>query len=1185
MPILLSTISHSSGERLLDEVHFTYASDAADLGRLSRRTDTHHDGQAYTTTQTFDCTADPALAGALLYVRTVKTHDGLTVVTRHSRSALTGRLWRKSDVLGVTTAYAYDGLGRLVSRTLDSGGAHTNTMTFDHAITRGTQEAFQALATDSNGNKRCVGRDGAGRALYIAPNGIDDGVHDPDPALYRTSSRTYDGLGRVATSVQADWLLGASPDRCARTATFGYGSWGRCERVDYDDGTWRSRLFDPISLTLTATMGGSQGRASVSSGKVVTTYDVRGRPVKVARYAANADPATATPYSTRTMAYDGLHRLRSRTDALGNTTTYDYDDWNRVVRTTLPDASVLTRSYRPDSSGAGVVQIALANTASGLAQTCLGTRVFDGLGRVTSSSVGGRAWQYQYTLPNAGSESMDPYPTQITAPDGTIRQYTYIAALGNAIQTVQGYANAAALAAGQPSITQSFTYDATTGLMTSAVEGTSIEQYDRYGSGRLRTITLDLDGDTRTMRYGKYSLRGMVYQYTHVDGATRTTERNGNGTVSQVSDDTMKVTLGYDLAGRLVSWTASDLTGATASLTTTLTLDDYGRETNRNIAVASDNPNKPSWQIMQSWNAADQCTLRKTNRAGATYRMENYTYDNRNRLKSWNGSGAPVQDRYGNVLRTQTFTFDALNNITQLTSTFLQGSNTAAFYSSPADPCQLSSITNTHASYPSTVNLSYEAGGRLTDDGMGLQFTHYDVLGRLTGASNTLSGQQSTYAYDAHNRTYRQTVHGQSATYFYYKANQLVNLVQDGQATRLLRSPAGCAAQYSGGLVWLSGTDSCGSVLAANQGSRTESYSYSAYGEAPPQSASTVLGYTGQYRDPVVPGYQLGNGYRTYLPALMRFAQPDAPSYSPFGMGGIHSYAYCAGDPINGSDPSGHFNLFGWVHTWTTIWHDIGDALDRIDPFKIFNRQVTTPAVKWYMSQKWARYTPAYWALYGMGKGYQKLNPGEQQIFGEVGRFGEVLPFIPGAGELAEMDEIIDGLAQAGSAGFDGTASGGFDGTASGASDVVTSWGRFEGDAEPGPNFMPDSGRVFTAMKKPIPMAFRFAEEGEIVATREGPVTANAGDAVMTGTEGENWPIPRAKFEATYDFDENTGLASKKPMEVQVEEMQEPFSVKVSWSGDVLEGNAGDFKVTYGPGDYGIVARNIFFQTYDILDD
>ena len=40
----------------------------------------------------------------------------------------------------------------------------------------------------------------------------------------------------------------------------------------------------------------------------------------------------------------------------------------------------------------------------------------------------------------------------------------------------------------------------------------------------------------------------------------------------------------------------------------------------------------------------------------------------------------------------------------------------------------------------------------------------------------------------------------------------------------------------------------------------------------------------------------------------MRFNSPD--SWSPFGRGGINSYGYCLGDPINRYDEGGHFSLF-----------------------------------------------------------------------------------------------------------------------------------------------------------------------------------------------------------------------------------------------------------------------------------
>ena len=72
----------------------------------------------------------------------------------------------------------------------------------------------------------------------------------------------------------------------------------------------------------------------------------------------------------------------------------------------------------------------------------------------------------------------------------------------------------------------------------------------------------------------------------------------------------------------------------------------------------------------------------------------------------------------------------------------------------------------------------------------------------------------------------------------------------------------------------------------------------------------SVLGFNGERLDPISGHYHLGNGYRAYNPVLMRFTCPD--SWSPFGDGGINPYAYCAGDPVNRTDPSGHHSFWGW---------------------------------------------------------------------------------------------------------------------------------------------------------------------------------------------------------------------------------------------------------------------------------
>ncbi len=88
---------------------------------------------------------------------------------------------------------------------------------------------------------------------------------------------------------------------------------------------------------------------------------------------------------------------------------------------------------------------------------------------------------------------------------------------------------------------------------------------------------------------------------------------------------------------------------------------------------------------------------------------------------------------------------------------------------------------------------------------------------------------------------------------------------------------------------------------------------YSPYGHRPSKSGlSSLLGFNGERPDPVTGHYLLGNGYRAFNSVLMRFNSPD--SFSPFEKGGLNSYAYCLGDPINLGDFNGH-NPFKFLRT------------------------------------------------------------------------------------------------------------------------------------------------------------------------------------------------------------------------------------------------------------------------------
>ncbi len=124
--------------------------------------------------------------------------------------------------------------------------------------------------------------------------------------------------------------------------------------------------------------------------------------------------------------------------------------------------------------------------------------------------------------------------------------------------------------------------------------------------------------------------------------------------------------------------------------------------------------------------------------------------------------------------------------------------------------------------------------------------------------------------------------------------------------------------------------------------------------------------------------------------------------------------------------------------------------------------------------------------------------------------------------------------------------------------------------------------------KRPIPVLVTFAESGGTLETLEGSVPYEAGDAILTGVRGERWPVTRQTFLDRYDPSVGTdagrdGSYTRRPeilFAVQLAPGDDPVQITTD-SGGLLTARAGDWVVQYAAEDFGVVAPDIFEETYE----
>ena len=127
--------------------------------------------------------------------------------------------------------------------------------------------------------------------------------------------------------------------------------------------------------------------------------------------------------------------------------------------------------------------------------------------------------------------------------------------------------------------------------------------------------------------------------------------------------------------------------------------------------------------------------------------------------------------------------------------------------------------------------------------------------------------------------------------------------------------------------------------------------------------------------------------------------------------------------------------------------------------------------------------------------------------------------------------------------------------------------------------------RALRVCKKPIAVRVEFALADGVCETLEGPIRYRAADAILTGVEGERWPVRRDIFLSSYEPAPPTragenGNYRKAPAVAFAVCLDRPRDVPVGWQDEPLQGRPGDWLLQYSDGTYGVVQDPIFRESY-----
>jgi RHS repeat-associated protein len=568
---------------------------------------------------------------------------GPQVTTSYTYNTHTGQMASMTDPNNQLWSYAYDTMRRPTTTTRpDNAQLSTSYQDSQNQFTQTNP------TQGTNFKSNVVGLDGIARKTTT-------NVVDNSNNIYSKSQRQLDPLGRRYKA--SNPYTGSSPQYWT---TIQYDALGRETKKTWQDSSQSSWIYSTNSVTLTDPAGHqiksqTNGLEQLSAifepdpttnnsltlqtnfshtvlGKVSSltegsqtrtyTYDDAGRMTSM-----------ATPESgTTSYQFNNFNKVIQRTDARGVMTTYTYDTMNRPYQTSynVGTTGVAATAQVTTSYGTSATQLnngRLLSVTDGVGSE---TYAYDNLGRITQEQqiINGNTYTigYQYNL------------------DGTVSSTTYPS--GRIIQ--QGYdaiGRTNSLSSGSTTYASNFTY-----LPLSRATGWS------YGNGAAVSIGYSSD---RLQWQSQSFTKGSTTLFSTSYGFTQNGGNNGQITSSTDSFDSGRsAAYSYDALNRL---TSALTTGSTnyPKWGLSFTYDRYGNRTAQTVTSGT----APSNSVTVS------ATTNHITTSGYTYDLSGDLTNDGNNALTYDGEGQLITAADGSGTATYSYNSSGLRAVKSFAGT------------------------------------------------------------------------------------------------------------------------------------------------------------------------------------------------------------------------------------------------------------------------------------------------------------------------------------------------------------------------------------------------------------------------------------------------------------------------------------------------------------------------------------